>query len=155
MLQYIKTSQHLCPQTRCTDNIIRNGLFQYKDHLLKHRDSHHTDKAVEHLDSLMQDCSNSSALAMELLQSCIKPSMLSLYNVIRIQMLLRGYIYTELAHAGAAYINGLVQDCSNSSTSAMVSLQSCIKPTIQSISTIKCKCFSLMNEHPTGFFHPC
>ena len=29
----------------------------------------------EHADALVQDCSNSSALAMELLQSCTKPSM--------------------------------------------------------------------------------
>ena len=28
----------------------------------------------EYLDGLVQDCSNSSALAMELLQSCTKPS---------------------------------------------------------------------------------
>ena len=27
-----------------------------------------------YIDGLVQDCSNSSALAMELLQSCIKPS---------------------------------------------------------------------------------
>ena len=45
---------------------------------------------------LVQDCSNSSALAMELLQSCTKPSS-----------------------------DGLVQDCSNSSALAMELLQSC------------------------------
>ena len=28
-----------------------------------------------HIDGLVQDCSNSSALAMELLQFCAKPSM--------------------------------------------------------------------------------
>ena len=33
-----------------------------------------------HVDGLVQDCSNSSALAMELLQSCTKPSM---YSIIR------------------------------------------------------------------------
>ena len=32
--------------------------------------------AMWYIDGLMQDCSNSSALAMELLQSCSKPSML-------------------------------------------------------------------------------
>ena len=32
---------------------------------------HH--QALDHLDGLVQDCSNSSALAMELLQSCTKP----------------------------------------------------------------------------------
>ena len=30
-----------------------------------------------HVDGLVQDCGNSSALAMELLQSCTKPSMYS------------------------------------------------------------------------------
>ena len=30
---------------------------------------------IHHIDGWAQDCSNSSALAMELLQSCAKPSM--------------------------------------------------------------------------------
>ena len=34
-----------------------------------------------HIDGLVQDCSNSSALAMELMQSCVKPS---LYGMIQI-----------------------------------------------------------------------
>ena len=33
-----------------------------------------------HIDGLMQDCSNSSALAMELLQSCTKPAISSQYG---------------------------------------------------------------------------
>ena len=33
-----------------------------------------TEYAVEYIDGLLQDCSNSSALATELLQSCTKPS---------------------------------------------------------------------------------
>ena len=33
-----------------------------------------------YVDGLVQDCSNSSALALELLQSCTKPSMYSLCN---------------------------------------------------------------------------
>ena len=38
--------------------------------------------AVRHayIDGLVQDCSNSSALAMELLQSCTKPSNFALAN---------------------------------------------------------------------------
>ena len=35
---------------------------------------------VVHIDDLVQECSISSALAMEILQSCIKPSIYSLYN---------------------------------------------------------------------------
>ena len=34
----------------------------------------------DYIDGLVQDCSNSSALAMELLQSCAKPSISSLQN---------------------------------------------------------------------------
>ena len=33
-----------------------------------------------HIDCLVEDCSNSSALAMELLQSCTKPSTLAINN---------------------------------------------------------------------------
>ena len=51
-----------------------------------------------YMDALVQDCSNSSALAMELLQSCTKPS-----------------------------LDGLVQDCSNSSVLALELLPSCTK----------------------------
>ena len=43
-----------------------------------------------YIDGLVQDCSNSSALAMELLQSCIEPSKcempaIAIYNVIIIE----------------------------------------------------------------------
>ena len=37
----------------------------------------HTARYTEYFDGLVQDCSNSSALAMELLQSCTKPSICS------------------------------------------------------------------------------
>ena len=35
----------------------------------------------QHIDDLVQDCSNSSALAMELLQSCTKPSISSIIMI--------------------------------------------------------------------------
>ena len=41
------------------------------------RDSSVKSVAVGYVDGLVQDCSNSSALAMELLQSCTKPSIYS------------------------------------------------------------------------------
>ena len=59
-----------------------------------------TSQSQHYIDGLAQDSSNSSALAMELLQSYTKSS---LYD-------------------------GLVQDCSNSSAFAMELLQSCTKP---------------------------
>ena len=37
----------------------------------------HTARYTEYFDGLVQDCSNSSAVAMELLQSCTKPSICS------------------------------------------------------------------------------
>ena len=37
--------------------------------------SNHERNAERHVDGLVQDCSNSIANAMELLQSCTKPSM--------------------------------------------------------------------------------
>ena len=37
-------------------------------------DTTNSPKSAQYIDGLVQDCSNSSALAMELLQSCTKPS---------------------------------------------------------------------------------
>ena len=53
------------------------------------------------IDGLVQDCSNSSVLAMELLQSCTKPSICSLLHV-----------------------DGSVQNCSTSRPDALEILQS-------------------------------
>ena len=59
------------------------------------------------MDSLVQNCSNSSVLAMELLQSCTKPLIFS-----------------------------LLQDCSNSSALRMNLQQSCTKSLIFSLSQV-------------------
>ena len=48
--------------------------------------------SVEHIDGLVQDCSNSSALAMELLQSCTKPSV---WNQSVRTIVWRAMIYTN------------------------------------------------------------
>ena len=53
------------------------------------RKSHCTDKN----DGLVQDCSNSSALAMELLQSCSKPSRCT---TIGFPILVRWHLYTDV-----------------------------------------------------------
>ena len=109
------------------------------------------------IDDLVQDCSNSSALAMELLQSCPKPSILSLISL----NILDAVTYTEHAKRKTVTamdvvyalklqgrtlygfggmlrlikdnIDGLGQDCSNSSALAMELLQSCTKPSILSL----------------------
>ena len=47
-----------------------------------------------HINGLVQDCSNSSALAMELLQSCTKPSI---------------YVWMNQIIIGSG--NGLLDDC--------------------------------------------
>ena len=57
---------------------------------------------ILHMDGIAQDCSNSIANALELLQSCTKH----------------------------LHIDGLVQDCRNSIAKALELLQSCKKPFI-------------------------
>ena len=68
-----------------------------------------------YINGLVQDCSNSSALAMELLQSCNEP----LICCTRLQ-------YLKSVNISPAYL----QDCSNSSALAMELLQSCTEPLI-------------------------
>ena len=63
--------------------------------------------AFEYVAGLAQDCSNSIANTMELLQSCTKP------------------LFQQNAFE---YVDGLVQDCSSSIASALELLQSCTKP---------------------------
>ena len=58
------------------------------------------------MDGLMQDCSNSSALAMELLQSCTKPSKKSINKskfVISVQ--LAWFIWNKIQYEIALNIN--------------------------------------------------
>ena len=62
---------------------------------------HNYDISQDHIHDLAQDCGNSSALALELLQSCTKP-----------------------------LIDDLAQDCCNSSALALELPQSCTKPSI-------------------------
>ena len=93
----------------------------------------------------MQDCSNSFAIALELLQSCTKPSIYSFgqsfYCLSGSEATLKNtgtinWYQTKTQHNTAwtmcrlSYIDGLVQDCSNSSALAMELLQSCTKPSI-------------------------
>ena len=94
----------------------------------------------EEINGLVQDCSNSSALAMELLQSCTKPLRLwfqqhfllwrhLMFNRIYVWYHSTGTLWTHSTlSTPREEINGLVQDCSNSSALAMELLQSCTKP---------------------------
>ena len=79
-------------------------------------------------DGLVQDCSNSSMLTMELLQSCIKPSICA-----------HGHYY-HYCLGGNWNFDSLVQDCSNSIMLTMELLQSCTKP---SLCTRRC-CWALL-----------
>ena len=68
------------------------------------------------VDGLVQDYSNSSALAMELLRSCTTPS-----------------TYLVLCWGGVIgtlHIDGFAQDCGNPNASAMELPQSCTKPLV-------------------------
>ena len=47
------------------------------------------------------------------------------------------------------YLNGLVQDCSNSSALAMELLQSCIKTSIYQRYTLKWSVFAKLHQHIT------
>ena len=82
------------------------------------------------IDGLVQDCSNSSALAMELLQSCTEPLICQHVNnqgiIIVCQALNMGINIIELA----VYSNGSTQDCGHCSESAMELPQSYVKPLI-------------------------
>ena len=79
---------------------------------------------------LVQDCSNSSALAMELLQSCTKPSEQGC-QVVR--------------YHSSGHYDGLMKGCSNSSVLAMELLQSGTKPSIQG--------YQVVRYHPSGHFY--
>ena len=65
---------------------------------------------------LVQDCSISRALAVEILQSCTKP--------------LKWCMYVLLGYWKCLLLDGFVQDCNNSCASAMELLQSFTKPSI-------------------------
>ena len=86
--------------------------------------------------ALVQDCSNYSALAMELLQSCTTPSIQG-GQVVR-------------SHP-SGHINGLVKDCSNSSALAMELLQSCTKPLLQECQVVRYH----TSEHFDGLVKDC
>ena len=64
---------------------------QYKDCFIRYGYFHYKDKT----DGLVQDCSNSSALAMELLQCCTKPSRRSWTFIMGISILVRWHRYIE------------------------------------------------------------
>ena len=81
-----------------------------------------------YFDGLVQDCSNSSELAMELLQCCTKPSIYFFYFFSAYFF----YFFSTWSWKIIPYFDGLVQDCSNSSELAMELLQSCTKPSIYS-----------------------
>ena len=76
---------------------------------------------VGHIDGLVQDCSISTALAVEILQSCTEPS-----TCIRDPMSIYRCANTLELHL--SNIDGLVQDCSISSALAVEILQSCTEP---------------------------
>ena len=100
-------------------------------------------KIIPYFDGLVQDCSNSSELAMELLQSCTKPTNYCFFTFSRpiffpffstwswkIIPYLRFYFFSTWIWEIIPYFGGLVQDYSNSSELAMEVLQSCTQPSI-------------------------
>ena len=83
-----------------------------------------SDIRVDHgcyIDTLEQDCSNSIANALELLQSCAMPS-------IWCTMIID--IVSGISVDHGCYNDTLAQDCSNSIANALELLQSCAKQSI-------------------------
>ena len=71
-IQYMYTASSWIPHEQWGQ--VTWVLFRYKDCLSRYRDFHYKEK----IDGLVQDCSNSIANALELLQSCTKPSVMGL-----------------------------------------------------------------------------
>ena len=117
--------------------------------------SHNSHWLGANTDSLVQDCSNSSALAMELLQSCTKSAMDSLCASLFLSscesakcrliscyltippippsVCQQGDVWSQDSHWLGANTDSLVQECSNSSALALELLQSCTKPSTWSL----------------------
>ena len=74
----------MCNFQVCWEYMIQNIYPGFKLSIKKIRISH---SSHEDIDGLVQDCSNSSALAMESLQSCTKPSIwFTLYLQIKLRV---------------------------------------------------------------------
>ena len=80
------------------------------------------------IDRLVQHCGNSIANALELQQSCTKPS-ICFKNKMNCNWWWCGFCYV-ITVCWCGHINGLVQDCSSSSALAMELLQSCTKSSV-------------------------
>ena len=65
------------------------------------------------IDGLVQDCSISIANTLETLQSCIKPSIFSYKSVTSLEFLTVSSINLLSSWYSDAYIDGLMQNCSN------------------------------------------
>ena len=76
-----------------------------------------------HVDGSVQDCSISTANALEILQSCTKPSMLE-----RCNSSVLAHRYIDMG--SRMHVDGSVQDCSISTANAVEILQSCTKPSM-------------------------
>ena len=82
-----------------------------------------------YISGLVQNCCISTANALEILQSCNKPSIWFWRFPGKIQHQRSSY-FTDLWGI-QAHVNGLVQDCSISTADALEIPQSCTKPSIR------------------------
>ena len=102
-------------------------------------------KIIPYFDGLVQDCSNSSELAMELLQSCTKPSIYLFFYFFltyffstwswKIIPYLCFYLFSTWIWEIIPYFGGLVQDCSNLIANSLELLQSCRSRKSKSVNT--------------------
>ena len=68
------TGGFLSPRTSNAERFLCHDVIMHVLYEMTLAARFQTVRGDVHIDGLVQDCSNSSALAMELLQSCTKPS---------------------------------------------------------------------------------
>ena len=94
-----------------------------------------------YIDGSVQDCSNSIANALELLQSCTKPSTSLTWT------------HQHSNWYTPHNIECLVQDCSNSSALAMELLQSCTKPSIYPWVSTRLRYIQCVRSLPLNYWY--
>ena len=110
-------------------------------------------------DGLVQERHNSSALAMELRLSCTNPSIWSTDEPYRLLMnpvitqLISPVIGMYFLGIAVVHIDGLAQDCSNSSALAMELLQSCTKPPIMLMCRVETRWTSQYKDSLNSFMN--
>ena len=106
-----------------------NQVYLYAPGHIKHN---HASLAL----GLVQDCSNSSALAMELLQSCTKPSIWSIWQICLIHKVQSGPIIARSLCSQILTINDVFSDNATQNLSQSIQLNLYLRVLAQYIANI-------------------